>query len=83
VILAAETFRNAAPQIDVHTIDRPVGLDLAIRRRIVDRDPQRRVLSHGETGEDEEKEGGREGPARKAGWPKSLEKTAASLIKRM
>ena len=35
---------------------------MAVRRRVVDRDLERRVLSRRETGEDEDNERGREAP---------------------
>ena len=62
VILAAETFCSATPQVDADAIDRAVGLEMAVRRRVVDRDLQRRVLSRSETGGEKENERGREAP---------------------
>jgi hypothetical protein len=35
---------------------------MAVRRHIIDRDLERRVLSHGETGKDEVNKRGREAP---------------------
>jgi hypothetical protein len=60
VILAAGTLCGAAPEFYANAVYRAVGLHMAVRRRVVDRDLERRVLSRGETGEDEENERGRE-----------------------
>ena len=61
------------PQIDAEAVDRTVGLDMAVSRHVVDRDLERRVLSHGETGEDEVNERGREGPNESRGGQKARE----------
>ena len=56
MVLASEALRSAAPQIDAEAVNRTVDLDMAVRRHVVDRHPQRRVLSHGET---EQRRGGK------------------------
>src|SRR5271163_2119561 len=53
MVLASEGLRCAAPQIDAEPVNRTVRLNMAIRRHVVDRDLERRVLSRSETGEDE------------------------------
>jgi hypothetical protein len=73
MVLASEALRGAAPQIDAEAVDRTVGLDMAIRRHVIDRDFERRVLRHGETGEDELNERGREGPNESRGGQKARE----------
>src|SRR3984957_3566984 len=62
MVLASEALRGATPQIDAEAVNRTVGLDMAVRRHIIDRDLERRVLSHGETGKDEVNKRGREVP---------------------
>jgi hypothetical protein len=47
MVLASEALRSAAPQIDAEAVNRTVGLDMAVRRHVVDRDLERRILSHG------------------------------------
>ena len=84
MVLASEALRSAAPQIDADAVNRTVGLDMAIRRRVVDRDLERRFLSHGETGKDEENERSREAPNESRGGQKSARgKMPSSSIKRM
>jgi hypothetical protein len=73
VVLASEALRRAAPQIDAEAINRTVGLDMAIRKPVVDRDLKRRVLSHGETGKDEVKDRSRESPNESRGGQKARE----------
>src|ERR1700722_4514708 len=76
MILAPEALRCTTPQIDAEAVNRTAGIDMAVRRHVVDRDLERRFLSRGQTGEDEENERGREGPnesqgggeAHKVGW---------------
>jgi hypothetical protein len=70
MVLASEALRCAAPQIGAEAVNRTVRLDMAVRRHVIDRDLERRVLSDGETGKDEVNE-------------KVREQTAASSIKRM
>src|ERR1700733_5836007 len=53
MVLASEALRSAAPQIDAEAVNRTVGLDMAVGRHVVDRNLERRVLSGGETREDE------------------------------
>jgi len=73
MVLASKALCCAAPQIDAEAINRTVGLDMAVRRHVVDRDLERRVLSRGETCEDEENERGREAPNQIRGGQKARE----------
>ena len=61
-VLAPKALRGAAPQIHADAVDRSVRLDMAIRRRVVDRDLERRVLGQREAGGDDESERDRAAP---------------------
>jgi hypothetical protein len=73
-VVSPKDFGCAAPQVDTDAIDRAVGLDMAIRRRVVDRHPQRRFLGDGETDGDEKSERGRKAPNESRGGQKTEEK---------
>src|ERR1700683_2254872 len=73
MVLASEGLRCAAPQIDAEAVNRTVGLDMAVRSHVVDRDLERRVLSRGETGEDEVNDHSREAPNESRGGQRTYE----------
>jgi hypothetical protein len=67
VIFAPETLGDPAPQVDADAVDRAVGLEMAIRRRVIDRDLQGRILSRGESRGEDENDHGREAPNERRG----------------
>ena len=71
--LASEALRCTAPQIDAEAVNLTVGLDMAVRRHVVDRDLERRVLSRSETGEDEVNDRSRECPNESRGGQRTYE----------
>ena len=77
--MASETFGGAAQPLYADAINGAVGLDMAIRRRVVDRDLERRVLSGREARGDDEGERGLDEPKEGRGGQKAHEcKTPSS-----
>ena len=73
MVLASEALRCAAPQIGAEAVNRTIRLDMAVRRHVVDGDLKRRVLSRGETGEDEANERSGEAPNESRGGQRRCE----------